>query len=89
MKNYYGIEQTDFEQMTPEFIKAFPNMTKLIVTSKLFIVSRATMHAILDSQIQDLELAILIHENDEDEIDEIVERIRAKMRTKIEIEIVN
>lgn len=85
----YDIDEDGGDNLTPAFFEAFPNLTEVSVASMQFFVNKATMEAILESKIQKIDLAIVVQREEESEIEQLIEDIKAKMEANFKITIVN
>lgn len=67
--------------LMPEFIKAFPNLAELSLFTEpsTLIANAEVMKAIHDSHIKCVDLKIKVHQDEEFQVKELIDRIDAKM----------
>lgn len=80
--DYSEDEEEEFPIMTAGFIKAFPNLKSLSISSSL-TVDRSVMQAILESKIETLELNII--QQDDVVILNLIDAIKLAIDAKIEV----
>lgn len=81
--DYSDDDEEEFPIMTAGFIKAFPNLKSLSISSSL-TVDRSVMQAILESKIETLELNIIQQEHFDD-IQKLIDAIKLAIDAKIEV----